>query len=171
MSGFQPMREKLDIKILILFILRRLPDAVDGATLANLALADGAMGYFEYAECLAELEDSAHVDRTGNFYRITEKGSRNCEIVEGSLPYTIRTMLEKKVTPLAERMRRSSMIGTEHETGAGGCRVHLTLSDEMGVIAELRLLCGSEERAQLLEERFRAGAENYYNRIMEMLLE
>ena len=86
MSGFHPMQEKLDIKILILFILNRLPDAVDGATLANLALADGAVGYFEYAECLAELEDSAHVDRTGNFYRITEKGSRNCEIVEGSLP-------------------------------------------------------------------------------------
>lgn len=166
-----PMREKLDIKILILFILRRLPEAVDGATLANLALSDGAAGYFEYAECLAELEDSAHLERKGNMYRITEKGSRNCEIVEGSLPYTVRTALEKRVAPLAERMRRNAMIVTEHDTDAGGCRVHLVLSDEMGIIAELRLLCGSEERAAIMEEKFRAGAEDYYDRIMGMLLE
>lgn len=30
MDGFGTMREKLDIKILILFILRRLPDVIDG---------------------------------------------------------------------------------------------------------------------------------------------
>ena len=76
MEGFHPMQEKLDIKILILFILRRLPDAVEGETLANLALGDDAVGYFEYAECLAELEDSGHVERSGRMYRITEKGSR-----------------------------------------------------------------------------------------------
>ena len=42
-DGVQVMREKLDIKILILFILRRLPSAVDAETLANLALADGTV--------------------------------------------------------------------------------------------------------------------------------
>jgi len=35
MSGFGTMQEKLDIKILILFVLRRLPDMIDGETLAN----------------------------------------------------------------------------------------------------------------------------------------
>ena len=79
------MQEKLDIKILILFILRRLPETVESETLANLALSDGGVGYFEYAECLAELEDSGHLERQGRMIRLTEKGARNGSIVESSL--------------------------------------------------------------------------------------
>ena len=171
MDGFQIMTEKLDIKILILFILRRLPGVVSPETLANLALADGNVGYFEYAECLAELVDSGHVEQTRPGYEITERGSRNCEIVESSLPYTIRSRLEKKLVPLAEKMRRRAMIVAEHESDKDGCcRVHLSLSDGIGPIADLKLLCGNEEQAGTIEENFRRTAELYYNRIMEMLL-
>ena len=171
MDGFQFMTEKLDIKILILFILRRLPGVVSGETLANLALADGNVGYFEYAECLAELVDSGHVEQTRPGYQITERGDRNCEIVESSLPFTIRSRLEKKLLPIAENMRRRAMITAGHETDKDGlCRVRLTLADGMGEIAELKLLCGNADQAAVIEENFRRTAELYYNRIMEMLL-
>ncbi len=170
MEGFHPMQEKLDIKILILFILDRLPDTVDGETLANLALADGAVGYFEYAECLAELEDSGHVERSGYSYRITEKGSRNCRIVETSLPYTLRSRLAKQLAPVAEGMRRRAMITAEHEDTPQGCRVHLALSDGAGEIMDACFLCGGESRAEKIEENFRQDAEKLYNQIMEILL-
>ena len=171
MDGFRPMQEKLDIKILILFILRRLPGEVEGETLANLALSDGAAGYFEYAECLAELEDSGHVERKGHTYRITEKGNRNCEIVESSLPYTLRSRLEKKLSPMAEGMRRRALIGARHQEVLAGCRVELTLSDEMGAILELKMICGGEEHAEKIEANFCDKAEDYYNRIVNMLSE
>ena len=171
MEGYQRTQEKLDIKILILFILRRLPGVVDPQTLCDLALRGDHVGYFEYAECLAELVDGGHVTQSREGYEITEKGDKNCEIVESSLPYTIRSRLEKKLTPLAESMRRRAMIETGHEKDQeGGYRISLRLSDGMGEIAALRLLCGSEEQALKVEENFRASAELYYNKIMEMLL-
>ena len=171
MEGFHPMQEKLDIKILILFILRRLPEAVSGVTLSNLALGDGAVGYFEYAECLAELEDSGHVTRDGSMYAITEKGNRNCEIVESSLPFTLRSRLEKKLTPMAESMRRRAMITAEHTDTPAGCRVHLSLADEMGSIIDMSMICGGEEHAKTIEENFRGRAEELYGRIVNMLSE
>ena len=171
MEGFRPMQEKLDIKILILFILRRLPEAVEGETLANLALADGAAGYFEYAECLAELEDSGHVERKGHTYRITEKGNRNCEIVESSLPFTLRSHLEKKLSPMAEGMRRRALITAKHQETPAGCQVTLTLADEMGAILDMKLICGGEEHARKIEDNFREKAEDYYNRIISLLSE
>ena len=164
-----PVQEKLDIKILILFILRRLPETVDSETLAELALSEGGVGYFEYAECLAELEDSGHLERRGRTIRLTEKGERNGAIVESSLPYTLRSRLEKILKPLAEKLRRRGLITAEHFDTEAGCVVHLTLSDEMGEIADLRLVCGGAEHAGKIEENFRSGAETYYNRIMEML--
>ena len=165
-----PVQEKLDIKILILFILRRLPETVDSETLAELALSDGGVGYFEYAECLAELEDSGHLERHGRLIGLTEKGRRNGAIVETSLPWTLRSRLEKILAPLSEKLRRRSMITAEHFDTAAGCTVHLALSDEMGEIADLRLVCGGGEHASKIEQNFRAGAEDLYNRIMDLLL-
>ena len=165
------MQEKLDIKILILFILRRLPETVESETLANLALSDGGVGYFEYAECLAELEDSGHLERQGRMIRLTEKGDRNGSIVESSLPYTLRSRLEKILKPLSESLRRRSMITAEHFQTEAGCVVHLALTDEMGEIVDMRLVCGGEEHAKKIETNFRAHAEEYYNQTMQMLLE
>ena len=167
----QPMQEKLDIKILILFILRRLPDAVDAETLADLALADGDVGYFEYAECLAELEDSGHLTRSGRFYAITEKGDRNCSIVESSLPYSVRSRALKRIAPVEERMRRQAMITARHTLDEKGCMVELAVADGKGEMIHLRLLCSGEEQARKMEKRFRKDAEAYYQKIVELLTE
>ena len=53
------IHEKLDIKLLILFVLRRLPAPIDAESLADLVLIDGGIGYFDYKECLAELVNTA----------------------------------------------------------------------------------------------------------------
>ena len=43
------IHEKLDIKILILFILRRLPGEVEPETLCTLCPCDGGIDYFAYS--------------------------------------------------------------------------------------------------------------------------
>ena len=90
MEGLGFIHEKLDIKILILYILNHLPAAVDGQTLSDLVFCDNGIGYFDYSDCLAELVDTAHITEEGGKYRITEKGSRNVNEVASSLPYSVR---------------------------------------------------------------------------------
>lgn len=170
MQGYQNLQEKLDIKILILFVLRHLPDAVSGTTLADLALSEGNVGYFEYAECLSELVDSGHVEKNGSMYKITERGKQNCEIVETSLPFTVRSKLKEHCFPVAEEMRRRAMIGASHELDGDTCRVHLSLSDGLGEILDMHILCAGEEQAKTLEANFTQSAEQYYTEIMEVLL-
>lgn len=170
MEGYQNFQEKLDIKILILFILRRLPDAVTKETLTELALSEGNTGYFEYSECLAELTDSHQVEQNGNWYKISERGARNCDILESSLPMTVRQKMEKNIKPIADELRRRAMITAEHETTDNVCHVKLSLSDGVGEILNLRILCGKEEQAEKVEENFRKNAERYYTEIMEILL-
>ena len=170
MDGFGTMREKLDIKILILFILRRLPGTVSESRLSEYVTGDGTVGYFEYAECLAELVDSAHIERTAEGCRITGKGDRNCETVESTLPYSIRSRVEKKIAPYAEVLRRQALIKAEHTAAKDGYHVALALSDGIGSIMEMKLVCGSEEHALTIEKNFRARAESYYTEFTEMLL-
>lgn len=164
------IHEKLDIKILILFILRRLPDAVDPDTLAELALCDDGISYFDYSDCLAELVETGHIDDKDNQYKITEKGDRNGSIIESSLPYSVRKKAEKQVAKVAAKMRRNSMIKTEHNTSSEGvCTVELGLSDDYGEIISMRMLVSGEEQAIQMEENFRAKAEQLYGQIVELI--
>jgi predicted transcriptional regulator len=171
LEGSGIIRDKLDIKILILFILRRLPEAAAADTLAELALRDVGIGYFDYAECLGELVDTGHAEALGGAFRITEKGARNGEILESSLPYSVRAKAERVLAPVAAAMRRSAMIRTSHSLDKDGCHVELSMSDGLGDIIGLRVLCAGEEQASLIERRFQADAEKFYNRIISMLLE
>ena len=164
------IHEKLDIKILILYILRRLPGEVEPTTLGDLcAQCDDGIGYFDYSDCLAELVETGHITRTETGYTITEKGQRNADAVESSLPYSVRTKAQKLLEPVAERLRRAAMITARHAMEDGCCFVELAMSDGEGEIIHLRLLVADEEQARRVEKNFRKGAEGYYHKVVELL--
>ena len=165
------IHEKLDIKILILFILRRLPGVVEPETLMELCQCDGGIGYFDYSDCLSELVETGHVVETEEGYQITEKGARNADAVESSLPYSVRTKAEKLLDPVANQLMRAAMLKSEHEQTDSGCMVSLGMSDGMGEVLNLRFLCSGDEQAKKIEKNFRKDAEGYYQRIVEMLSE
>lgn len=163
------IHEKLDIKILILFILRRLPGIVERDKLIEFMQVDGGVGYFDYSDCLYELIDSGLVDEIGVGYRITPKGNNACETVESSLPYSVRKKAEKVIAPEAERLRRLSMLTAEHELIGSECFVTLAMSDGKGEFLRTRILCAGEEQAARIEENFRENAEAIYGRMIELL--
>ena len=65
------IHDKLDIKILILFVLRRLPAPVEPDTLLELCQVDDAIGYFDYSDCISELLQSEHMKETEDGFQIT----------------------------------------------------------------------------------------------------
>ena len=170
MEHFGFIHDKLDLKILILFILRRLPGPVDGETLSELAMGDEGVGYFDYSQCLSELMDTGHVELQEGGYRITEKGERNGAAIESSLSYTVRSRAERAIVPVAKAINRNAMIRTEHSLRPeGGCQVTLSMEDGLGELVSLRLLAADEEQALAMEKHFRADAEGFYHHLIECL--
>ena len=165
------IHEKLDIKILILFILRRLPGVVDPETLLELCQCDGGIGYFDYSDCLSELVESGHIEHHEDGYSITEKGARNADAVESSLPYSVRNKALKLLAPVEERLRRAAMITARHNNTDGGCMVELAMSDGVGEVVRLEFLCADEAQAKIIEKNFRKDAEGYYQKIVSLLME
>ena len=139
MDNFGFIHGELDTKLLILFILRRLPRPVDGDTLTELCFCDTGVSWFEYSQCLADLVDTGHIDKLENGrYMITEKGDRNCAV-------------------------------TEHRVEKNGCFVKLSLSDGEGDIINMTVLVSDEACAQDIEQRFRRDAEIMYGKIVNLL--
>ena len=171
MDQFGFIHEKLDIKILILFVLRRLPAPVDPETLLEICQCDGGIGYFDYSDCISELLESEHMVETEDGFQITEKGARNADAVETSLPYSVRSKALRRIAPVEERMRRQALITARHSQDENGCTVELAVSDGKGEMLHLHLLCSGEEQAKRMEKRFRKDAEGYYQKIIELLSE
>ncbi len=164
------IHEELDIKILILFVLRRLPGVVDPSELSDLCRScDEGFDYFEYSDCLADLIDNGLIAENEDGFSITEKGAKNVEIVENDIPYSVRSRAEKLLKPLRDRLRREAMIRTSHVNEKNGCFVQLSMSDGEGDVINLQLLCGGEEQAKIMEKNFRRNAEAFYQQFIELL--
>ena len=164
------IHEKSDIKILILFILRRLPEPIPMDDLAELTLCDEGIGYFDFAECLASLVESGHVQCADGLYTVTEKGIRNGETLESNLPYSVRIRAERATSLVALIQKRNQLIKASHTVRSrGGCTVSLSMSDGVGSLMKLELLAGNDQQAAAMERYFKANAETVYGQILQLL--
>ena len=166
------IREKLDIKILILFVLRRLTEPVTFEILSQLTLCDEGISYFDFAECVTELVETAHINSDGHTYVITEKGITNSEITENSIPFSVRLKAEKNASDARVTLSRKSLISASHAIRRkGGYMVDLAMSDGDIDIIAMRLYAASETQAQSLENGFTKNAEAIYNKMLGIILD
>ncbi len=166
------VRDELDIKILILFILKQLPKPVDPVVLTDLTMFDGGFTWFDYHRCLEHLIKTKHIEEVDGKLVITEKGKRNLDTVSSSLPYSVRAKAERLAAPVAARMLRNSMIETAVEKSSkGNYSVSMRLSDAVGEILSLRLTVPDEETAKKMEKNFQKQAEVIVNTLVNALME
>lgn len=170
-AGF--LREQLDIKLLILFVLNRLTRPVTILGLSDLVLGETDVNYFDYIDALSNLVKTGHVlEMDGDRYIITSKGIRNLAQFETRIPYTVRLRTGSAAERMARVLQRDAMVQVSHEMREdGSAAVHLHLSDGLGPILSIDLLAGSEKQAETMENAFHKNAEELYGRIANMLLE
>lgn len=171
MDGFGFIHERLDIELLILFILNRLPCAVDKDTLSELTVdCDGGINYFNFSDALGVLVTTGHVVCQNEQYSVTDKGRENGSTTESSIPYSVRVRAERSLLPIAQKLRRNDMIKTESKPAAnGGYTVHLSLADGSGSLLSMDILTGSERQARIMAKKFHENAEELYAQIAMLL--
>ena len=84
------IRDKLDVKYLILFVMSCLDIQVTFDDVAEMAMIDNAMTYFDVSDAFYEMVESGHVAADGNYYSITERGRQVLTGYERRLPASVR---------------------------------------------------------------------------------
>ena len=156
------VRDELDRKILILYVLRRLPAPIDSELLYEVCLCDNGLQYFDYSQSLQDLVDSGNVAEEDDEYVITEKGIRNADAVCTSLPFSVRNAADKLITPAAEMLSRAALIVTEKLEDENGCTMRLAVSDGECPLLDMKINCGDGDKARQIRRNFRRSAEQYY---------
>jgi len=164
------IRDKLEIKFLILYIMARVGESVPLAELQDLTMCDDGIDYFDFAECLSGLVDTEHLCVEADKYCITPKGLRNSEICESSLPYSVRMRADKNLAEYQKLLVRRSQVQssvTERENGTYTVTLHLR--DEVDSVMDLELMVATEEMANDLAQRFKQSPEQLYTALLSVL--
>ena len=153
------IRDKLEIKFLILYIAARVSEPLPLEGMQELTMCDDGIDYFDFSECLNDLVQTEHLRLTEEGrYAITPKGLKNSAICESSLPYSVR-------------LRQAQVQGKAIPRENGTYTVELKLSDDVDSLMQLELMVATEEMAKDLAERFRKDPEHLYARVLEALYE
>ena len=130
-TGF--IQNELDLKLLVLYIMSRTAAPVTFNQLLDVALCDAGVDYFSLTEVVGHLVETGHLEQTGQVYAITEKGRRNSEICESSLPYSVRMHCDENLGKLNGALKRAAQVQTGVEPHPDGtCTVRLFFADDGG---------------------------------------
>lgn len=172
MAQYGFIHDKLDVKLLVLYILSRAAGALERDTLIDLTMVDDGVDYFTFMEVLSELEDTGHLTCEDDRYTITEKGRKNSAVCESSLPYSVKRKCERKLSGVNAALRRDAQVRAEVLSREdGGYTLRLSLDDEDANLLTIELLSPSQEQAERLAESFRKRPEQVYNSVLDVLLE
>lgn len=170
-GGIGFIRDKLEIKFLILYIMARVIEPISFDTVLDLTMCDDGIDYFDFSDALADLVRTEHLTLSAEgLYSATEKGLRNSEICETSLPYSVRIRTDKNVTLCNQKLRRKSQVRAETVRRENGTyTVNLSLSDDMGSVLDMDLMVVNEGMAHALEQKFRQSPEKLYSALLNTL--
>ena len=144
------IRDKLEIKFLILYIAARVSEPLPLEGMQELTMCDDGIDY----------------------YAITPKGLKNSAICESSLPYSVRLRTDRNIEEYnKELLRQAQVQGKAIPRENGTYTVELKLSDDVDSLMQLELMVATEEMAKDLAERFRKDPEHLYARVLEALYE
>ena len=167
-QGF--IHDKLDMKMLVLYLLARAAGPLSHETLTDLVRRHEGVNYFDFTESTAELVESGHLTLAGEGYTITEKGRVNSAHCETSLPISVRRRCDQDLAPVNAALRRSAQVRGEKRINADGTAVaRMALDDDRGNLMTLELFCPSPEQAERMIAAFRDRPERLYNSIIQTL--
>lgn len=166
------IRDKLDLKILILYVLSRANGPLTFETLYDLTFCDDGVNYFTFCECVPELVEAGQMAKNEDgLYTCTPAGSSNCKICEDSIAFSVRQKALAAVENYNQTVRRNTQIqGKWIRRGSGAYSVIMSLSDETENLMTLELMAGSEKQAELISGHFKKHAGTIFRDILGCVL-
>ncbi|MBQ3501883.1 MAG: DUF4364 family protein [Oscillospiraceae bacterium] len=177
-AGIRPggLTEGREIRILICHILTELGEPMSFDEMTEAVLADGTANYFEFADALAELRETACVvairTESGiNKYTVTEKGKAAAKTLGGDLPLSVREKSAEtaKDIILRRRLEKENLVTiTKTEDGY---KIHIRVTDIGTDLMDLSLFMPTREQALAVKEKFLSNPADAYLGVLKSLSE
>ncbi len=167
------IHDMLDVKVLLLYIMRRVQYPVNMQRIFEMAYQDDSLNYFDVAQALPQMVDTGHLQRSEHGeYSITPKGIETGEVTEDSLAFPVMQRVKAAVERFNRERRREDFVHIQTIANSkGDCAVVMGLDDEVGNLMTLEMSAPNQRQALILAKAFREKAELLYQMIVTELLD
>ena len=164
------IQDELDLKLLVLYIMDRVAGPITFLQLFELALCDAGVDYFSLSQAVDQMAATGQLTKEGDRYAITEKGRRNSQICESSLPRSVRLHCDENLVKVNEALRREAQVRSQIvDNPDGTVTLCLTLEDGASPLFHLTLLASSPEQAQRWAQVFQEDPSALYHNTIKLL--
>ncbi len=170
------LKDKNDIKIFILFLMRRIGYPLEFTTLNDIVVQDGVVGYFDFVECFAELLDTGNVrecKQEGNqveLYEITEQGIQVSDSLEGNLLGMLRDKsLKSALRLLSFQKRGADVVFEDTPMEDGRFLVTCKIVEKHEEVMKVTLIVDNKIELEKMRYNFKDKPEICYRGILALL--
>ncbi len=120
------LRDKNDIKIFILNLLRHISHPLDFVSINDIVVQDGFVGYFDFVECFAELLETGNImefpaeEGREELYQITSQGIDVADTLNSRILPSIREKSIKSAMRFLSFRERGAKVAFDFETMPNG---------------------------------------------------
>lgn len=165
------IRDMLDVKVLILYVLSQAETPMSFQNIYELCYQDDRLTYFDVCEAIPQLVESGHASETKDgLVEITEKGRETAEITADSVAFPVRERAKAAVEEFNQASTRSGHVRTEILEQDGSYIAMLELRDDLGKLISMEITAPNKKQARKLAASFHKCAEQLYSAVMEDLL-
>lgn len=164
------IQDDLDLKLLILYITDRTAGPITFLQLFELALCDAGVDYFSLTQVVEHMVSTGQLSREGDRYAITEKGRRNSQICESSLPPSLRRHCDENLIQVNEALRQETQVRAQiMARGDGTATLCLTLEDGTSPLLHVALLASGQDQAERWAAGFKKDPSALYMGLVRLL--
>lgn len=166
------LHNKLDVKVLILFILARIDTPLTGQEIFEIAYQDDSLNYFTFAESLPELAKSGHLKADEkNRYTITDKGRKQGSYVEDSLAIPVVQKVSAAIAEKEIQLRRDGYITTTVVQDENGYWIaSLCYKDDGMPMMTLSMMAPNEALGQTMAANLKKNADALYKANLDIAI-
>jgi len=169
-----PLKDKNDIKIFILYLMRHIGYPLDFSSLNDIVMQDGMVSYIDFVECFAELLDMGNIQeirtQNGEYYMITPQGTHVADNLESNLLGVIKEKsLKSAVRLLSFEKRGASSDFSYEELPNDKFLVNCVINDKGDETMNLKFMIDSRQLLERIKNNFKEKPEVVYKGMLAIL--
>ena len=173
-AGVEPggINNAQQVRLLVGYVLRAVPEPMDRQLLAELLQYDGLANFFEVTGAIDELlaKGSIRADGDGRLI-LSPQGRTAVDEWEFILPYSVKQKAARAATLALTRLKNERENDVEIREEERGCRVVCRVLDGAQVLLEIGLWVPDRAQAEQVRERFLSDPLACYRTTVEQLME
>ena len=157
-------------KVIILYILNKLPNPISNEGLYKLVLSINDMNYFYFQQFLLDLTNNKYIEYFNNgihtIYKITTLGKNVLELTEGILPGILKLQID---TELTTAKTESAVIAEFTPRSENNYVVTCKILENNECCFELKATAPSREQAKKIVSNWENNSNEIYGKILSLL--